>query len=424
MAIEIDSSPLGFRIHRVLSGNKVRFVVQRNSDKSTPVGLSILEAFLFYKTNSHNSVYDNLYCLTFLYSWADRYKINLDETVLSGDCLKSNQVNQFAFWLKSRGRRNESSSRLSIQVINRVLSYSKSFFVFFASQYAEINDVGIERATKHQSYLEYINNQFVNHKIKERISRTAEDLSEDEIHRIERYLRPESRIKNSSKLSRAQVFRDYLFWRLAIEFGLREGEILALRLDDLPTRQSNSIKIVRIEDRGDEYIDPRGVYAPRPKTLSRELGFVLKNSPIPYLINEYTTKYRKRKVVNHERETFQWVLDKPSFLLLSHRHGKGDPLSIAAAHDIVKTIKLNTGVDFRWHLARHAFFNRAYSGLLEIKDRDPGQYEARLEDLVYWGGWQSSNSLQIYVNRARKHRAQKALSIYGKRESWEALNGG
>ncbi|TCS40088.1 site-specific integrase [Reinekea marinisedimentorum] len=422
MAEQLDSSPLGFRIQRFLSGDKVRFLVQRDSDKSIPLALSILEAHLSYKTDSHNSVYDNLYCLTFLYAWADKFNIDIDKTTLKGDFLKPAQVNHFSFWLKNRGKRTRNKGPISVQVINRVLTYCKGFFVFFATQCAEMVETGIERAIKHKSYLDYIDHQFSDQKVKERVKRVADDLSEEDIYLIEDYLRPDKRVKNCPKVSKAQVVRDYLFWRFAIEFGLREGEILALRLEDLPTRQSNSIKIVRIEDRGSDYIDPRGQYAPRPKTLSRELGFVLSNSPIPHLINEYTTKYRKRKVLKHGRKVFEWIMDKPAFLLLSHQHDRGDPLSVAAAQDIADDIRVNTGTSFRWHLARHAFFNRAYSGLLEIKDKDPTQHDARLEDLVYWGGWQSSDSLQIYVNRARRNRAETALSIYGSRQNWGALN--
>lgn len=411
MSNQIDSSSLGFRIHRVLSGNKVRFIVQRETDNSIPLSLSIFEAFLSYKTISHNSVYDNLYCLTFLYSWADKSKINLDQLVLKGNFLKPVEVNQFAFWLKNRGKRNTLNSTISIQIINRILSYSKRFFEHFASQYAVINDIGIERAIKHKNYLDYISQQFKVHKVKEKVKLVADDLSEEDICKIEDYLRPANRIKNKAKLSKAQIIRDYLFWRLAIEFGFREGEILALRLDDLPMKKSNTVKIVRIEERGEDYIDPRGKYAPRPKTLSRELGFILSNSPIPSLINEYTTKYRKRKIMKHGRKVYQWIMDRPAFLILSHHHDVGNPLSVISAQDIAKDIRENTGVKFRWHLARHAFFNRAYAGLLELKDKDPFHHEARVEDLVYWGGWASSKSLQIYVNKARKNRAEKALRV-------------
>ncbi len=117
------------------------------------------------------------------------------------------------------------------------------------------------------------------------------------------------------------------------------------------------------------------------------------------------------------------IVDFPAFLILSHQHDKGVPLSIASLQGVAAAIRIGSGVEkFHWHLGRHAFFNRAYASIIDFKEKDSELYNDRLRDLVYWGGWESEQSLQLYINRARRHRAQTALCFYqSEKNEWNAL---
>jgi hypothetical protein len=79
-----------------------------------------------------------------------------------------------------------------------------------------------------------------------------------------------------------------------------------------------------------------------------------------------------------------------------------------SAQEIAEKASAETGINFTWHLARHAFFNRAYEAVADIQD--PTQRQIRLNDLIYWGGWSNEKSLRIYIRRAQRDRAQRALS--------------
>lgn len=81
------------------------------------------------------------------------------------------------------------------------------------------------------------------------------------------------------------------------------------------------------------------------------------------------------------------IVDFPAFLILSHQHDKGVPLSIASLQGVAAAIRIGSGVEkFHWHLGRHAFFNRAYASIIDFKEKDSELHNDRLRDLVYWGG--------------------------------------
>ena len=99
----------------------------------------------------------------------------------------------------------------------------------------------------------------------------------------------------------------------------------------------------------------------------------------------------------------------------------GEPLSKSSASHIAKIIRENTGVDFHWHLGRHAFFNRAYFAATQAENDN--SFEIKMTDLVVWGGWSSEESLQLYSERVRADRARYALSIFQNNDNkWGALS--
>jgi len=196
-------------------------------------------------------------------------------------------------------------------------------------------------------------------------------------------------------------------WRLTIEYGLRIGEILALRVHDCPANPGDALKIVRIEDR--DHGDPRGTHSPRPKTRGRSLGSIFPNSRFPQLFWEYSSKYRFIWANSLDGSRRKSLNIRHPFLLIAR---SGLPLSRAAANKASKRISATTGIKFHWHLGRHAFFNRAYTAVSQLDDE--ADRITRLDDLVYWGGWKDPNSLTIYTRRARRRRAEDAAAEWQK----------
>lgn len=246
--------------------------------------------------------------------------------------------------------------------------------------------------------------------------RIAQDLEDDDIQTIETYLRHSAEM---GLTDRRVAFRDYLMWRLAIEYGLRIGEILALRLEDLPSLTRDYLAIVRTDHRGG-LIDPRGSGAPKVKTLGRELGYFFRNTRFPELFSNYQASHRwvwcRRKTgTRYQRTRFPHP-----YLLLNTTNGA--PLSMPSAEARAAAIKEETGIDFHWHKARHAFFNRAYVAVEAINDTR--EREERRAGLVYWGGWSSDESLDIYTRTARRNKARRgAFELLGSHDNphWDLL---
>lgn len=390
-----------------------RHVVMHRQTRQIPVGISVYETHLAHKSDSPATREKALRHLARLYTWAETRNLNLDAIFLSGRCLSAREIAAFASWIKYSPEHSGScalplSTRRTLNAILMGCSQAEAFFVrqFCRTQ---TNEAG---HTLH--VMEVLNHQkacWKDERAKVRAQSVAPDLTDEQIQRIEAYLDPK-RAGSSSPTA----LRDYLMWRMAIELGTRIGEMLALRICDCPSREKNYFQIVRVEEREDQD-DPRHPYAPRPKTLTRDLGLILKQTRFPRLVNDYISRHRFAWTSEHGRRSRRFLLPH-SFLLVSRN---GSPLSLKGAADIATRISRGTGIDFHWHLARHAFFNRAYDGVLAVEGED--QHKARMQDLILWGGWQSEKSLDIYTRRARRERARDVLRIWQTGGSeWAALS--
>lgn len=402
-----------FRISPFLKGGRTRYICQNIATYEPSVSLSLYEQHLSHKQGSHNTVRNDLKSLIHLYSWALQENVNIEDLLLNGLAPAPVLVRKFAYWLsKLRNVSADIQKPMSITASNRILDVSARLFAWYIRHHGEFEGVGNEHHLDREAVVTLVQKLFRGHKLRNPKKTYAGDLSEEEVATIEKFLKP----SNRTDVSEAVAQRDYLIWRLAIEFGLRDGEILALRLGDCPHGKQNFIKIVRIEERGPKYCDPRGVYAPRPKTLSRDLGFVLDHSPIPEILGDYVSVHRCH-TVKRNGKTRKLPILSHDFLITNHMRKSGTPLSMTGIQKIAETISRGTGVAFHWHLARHAFFNRAYAAII-----DHPELNDRVLDLVYFGGWADEKSLQLYVNRARRERAITAITFWQVgANQWDAL---
>ena len=400
----MDSSILSYGVSRFLDeSGKTRFIVTNRVTGSPSICLSLFEHEQSIKGDSSNSTFKRLTQLAYFYTWADMEDIPLDTYLLNGNGVTEAQIRKFTHWLRERkGRRGE---LLKPQSFNSILDQCSRFCIWCGKWEAN------RPSGRNAGQINHLADQAIkltwsNKKVRARPQKSAPDIEENEISLIQMYFQPKAAVLRG--VSPEQAHRDYLIWRLSIEMGLRISEILALRLKDCPARDKNYISIVRIEDRGIGYSDPRKGYAPRPKTLTRDLGFVIEGSPLPRLIQEYISKYRYKKLQAGGKQ----FLMEHDFLILALNTGA--PLSVSTAEYIAEKVSNNSAVhSFHWHLSRHAFFNRAYSAV--------AANQSHLNDLVYYGGWSDANSLNIYIQRAIRNRAIQTISIWQQGNKWETL---
>lgn len=365
------------------------------------------------KYSSYNSLVNSLSGLALLLSWAEQEGVSLEERLLSGRPLEPREIDRYCNWLEiSQQRNTRVEGGFNSKTYNAKILYSKGAIDWFLINFHKVDDIK-DRAHAVLEAQDYMAIQWAYNRKRTTNTSVAPDLTEGEISKIEDCLSA----RYGAASVRAADASAYLIWRLSIEFGLRIGEILALRVEDCPNRFSGTLRIVRVDERSPTLDDPRGVYAPRPKTLSRELAPILKNSKSPQLIHEYISVHRKSQFTTEGgRRKSSFKLNHP-FLIVNQ---KGMPLPISTAKGIAARISESVGSKFHWHLARHAFFNRAWEAVAELDC--VMEREVRVQDLVYWGGWSSSESLKIYARRAQKNRAANALAIWnGSVPSWNTL---
>lgn len=374
---------------------------------------SLYEAHLAQKTDSHNTRIRELSYFASLYAWAEESGVDLDRLLLSGEGLEIPQVRSFAAWLRApRTQANGVIPQEKRRSINATFGACSVICTWFVRQFSSPDSGKARRAIDVELLVQAQKRAWKEVRIKVRKDPAAPDMAEEEVAAVERFLKPQNRVET---VGQTIAQRDYLMWRMAIEFGMRKGEILAMRTTDCPTRAAPYFKIVRIEERGPDYVDPRK-NPPRPKTLSRDLGFIVENTAFPRLVTDYISTHRFRWVKRNGRKQKQLLLPH-NFLVIAEN---GEPLSVRAADDVARAIRAGTGVDFNWHLARHAFFNRAYAGVMDSQDLE--EQRAKLADLVYWGGWESEKSIEIYTRRARADRARHALRLWQRGgNAWTAL---
>lgn len=415
------SQPLSYRVSpKLLPDGTCRHLILRQSDCQPSLAGSLFESHLTYASRSPNSKTAALYGIPYLLTYADESGLDVEGRLLHGHPFLPHEMRAFAHWLEMRFKKDHAQKHGPADYLpasrrktfNNILYGIQKFEQWFVETYHQATTPGMRAA-------EAANIQSTQKRLWEKLHQPikqkpeAGDLSDDEIQEIETLLRGIGWGPNATQTGA----RLYLTWRLAIELGLRIGEILALRLEDCPTRGRPTFKIVRVEERTGPR-DPRTKRPPRPKTLGRELSPFFSNSVLIPLVSEYqnTHRYGWKTSQKTGKRIKDYTPNHP--YLLVDKAGK--PVEQHTASEGAQFIAKETGIPFTWHKARHAFFNRAYAGLTKIEN--PNEQNTRLMDLVYWGGWNDPDSLLIYSQRARRESAQSAFAVWQRGgQTWKAL---
>lgn len=220
-------------------------------------------------------------------------------------------------------------------------------------------------------------------------------LDEAVVDAVEQALRPGSE-HNPAKDYAVQV-RNALMFTIFRLTGLRRGELLNLKVDDIDFAKY-ALRVVR---RPDSKGDPR---AHQPTVKTRQRTFPLAPELIAR-IHEYVLRYRNRLP----------GAKKHGYLFVTHKEGptQGRPLSISAFQKWmlgVGSIVEDSGIHA--HALRH-HWNYGFS-----KDSDANEIPSATEEKLrsYLMGWEeTSGTAQIYNKRHTKQKAaEAALALQNK----------
>ena len=340
-----------------------------------------------------NSITNALNALKVLFVWEAQVGLDLESLLSQGQLLDENQIRDLSDFLQRSLLTEPGKKIVRIDRKPKVVSVSAHYYrLTITAKYVEFlaNRVGASRigAARIQKMVDTIK---ANRPIKPNKSDPDRDdfhLSEEAIQSIEAALKPGS--PNNPTKDYGVQLRNALMFFILKSIGIRRGELLNLRIEDVDFG-SNTLAVVR---RPDSKGDSRK-HQPTAKTRPRRLRIA------PALINkikDYVMDCRN-KVPGAKRH---------GYLFVTHKAGptQGAPLSLSAFGKWMSELaNIVEGARFHAHALRHSW-NYEFSRIADEKGMSPAEEE---KTRSYFMGWsETSGTAATYNRRHIKEKAQQA----------------
>jgi len=337
-----------------------------------------------YRVQSSTLV-SNLRVLCRLYVWAKRAAgFDLDDFLTAGKVLDSRQVESLASELRS----NTDGSAADTGAFDHRLSIIEDFLCWSldSSNRGGGHPLTIARLSAERGRLHDIIRSL---RIGGRPANRIEPLEEHQLKAIRLAIGPQGSSPSAWTFPGAFAphaqLRNWLMFEVALELGIRRGELLKLRLDSLPRGVDDGVLILR---RPDDPNDSRP-HEPAVKTAERAIPasrFLLS------AIRAYLTY----------PPPLGRVSGKSPYLFVAR---SGAPLSSDRADDVIVAIGRQAGVTpLSWHRLRHTWAET----MAEVLADQPNG----MDRLVYLGGWKSPSSASRYIQRAIAKQALASVRDY------------
>jgi integrase len=302
-----------------------------------------------YRVQS-STLADNLRILGKMYTWAWTVGgFDLDDFLISGNVLSAFQIQSLAEYFRMP---KEAFLLLGASSFDHYLEVTEEFLKWALSN---SNRGGhspfttLEQLTSAYTQIEMI---FETLHIGANTSQRIEPLTNEEIAAIRKAIAP---TQNDNKewgfpensFSKYTRLRNWVMFEVALNLGLRRGELLKLRMDCLPRGRDDGIRVLRLPD------DPRDSRTREPavKTAERILPV---SRGLLHALRAYITS----------RPPLGRVQGKSPYLFVTR---KGDPVSLDTADDIIEKIGQISGVPLSWHSLRHTWSEKKAKGSQENK---------------------------------------------------------
>ena len=369
----------------VSTGERLPILVER--EMAVPCELALRWSILDRREHvAASTLTDDLRAVQKLYEWADQVlEAPLDKHLVEWKGFSAKQIYSLAQYLKTSGTFGvagsigTSSDVLSPGTFNSRWRKIELFLKWAAQMYARDESDRREQQRAIQEARERIERVFRQHLIREPAVGFVGALKDEEWEKIRQVVDPAREDVWPDPRVR---FRNFTMVYLAINTGVRIGEMLKLTLDQIPRGREEHITVKRNPD---DPNDPRPE-EPRVKTNEREL-FIL--AAIRRILGAYATQYRERS--------------RYPYLFLTQG---GEPLSLRGARHVVEQIGKVAGFRLTWHRFRHTFLDNIYADVVD---------EPNGKDLLREiAGWSSDLSAEPYVRLARQRKANEFLAGYQK----------
>jgi integrase len=360
-------------------------------------GLPVVDAneWLFgRRSQSPTTLSRSLSELLPLFLWAHSKGVDIRERYESGmGFLEAEITTGVVEQLRLSQGKRATGLRVSNQVLNLRIATSRAFLAWLATEVIArypSDDAKTQRiATQHAAVDEWLADASVRQPLARSVR--AKALSPQQQIKLIEHVLPDV---GGLGISRAMRFRNFVVIALLLTCGLRRGELLSLRVEDITFGAISSVSVTR---RPVDRDDPR-----RPKPRIKRGSRLLELDPcLATYLDEYIVLHREALVEKAKVDT--------SYLIVSD---EGHPLSISRLYALFVELKAQLGSllpeNFSPHSLRHTFSEVMERGMAAA-GLDEGH---RARALAMLRGDASLKSQNTYLQRETREQANKALARY------------
>ena len=353
------------------------------------------EFILSRRSLSTNTLVRNLRELSILYQWLEKSNCDLSVKLLAQNSFTEAELKGGLIEALRIDQANGRISAVAPNTFNQRLTTIRQYFSWcmdVLTSQLSLSSLDYERLRERKSFLlKTLDGSFMSATPMKKNIRKG--LTEDEVDFLLSVLRPDD--EQGFGRDSAVKFRNYVSVGLMLFCGLRPGEVLSLRVEDLQVGAISAIKVQR------RPADPLDVRRPRPQIKRNGRVIPIENRQFAFALNEYIVTWRD--VLESKSE------DESDYLIVSD---EGAPLSQSSITQFFQLLRSHYADHLPGHLTakslRHTFSSR-----LERVFRASGMDEQRRrEALALLRGDSSLDSQDTYIAQEVEEQAVKSLRKY------------
>lgn len=354
------------------------------------------EFILFKRHASSNTLIRNLREIKLLYEWFHIHKIDLyDRMIQKKPFTEAEITGSLVEFLRKDHEKRHKMIKIAVKpdTFNQRLITIKQFLNWYIEMY-----IGTLPFTSnnYQYYITYktrlislLDRCFINSPPTNKS--LSKGLSNREQSNLIKLIKPKTGSQNPIE------YRNYIMVMLMLSFGLRPGELLSLRVEDI---QLGGISSIRVHRRPPDTNDKRK-QRPQIKRNGRTLS--INDKALAKELDIYITKWREM-LDQRNQTSIEW-----DYLILNQ---DGKPLSLASITQYFQILKKKYAElvppNFSPKTLRHTF-----SSSMERLLREAGvEEDNRKKALAYLRGDSSLSSQDVYTFKETELEANKYLGQY------------
>lgn len=345
-----------------------------------------------------NTLVRNLRELSVLFKWLESEGIDIWNRISSGKGFTEAEIRG---GLIESLRREQFQSRkvkklsVSPNTFNQRLTTIRQFFGLYFDIYLgsiAFNDLSYERIRDQKNRtLAWLDSSFISAPPKNVTKQKGLSLTQAKF--LVNCLNPES--EKRFGLNSAVNFRNYILVMIMLNYGLRPGEVLSLKVEDIEFGAISCIKVVR---RPSDVSDTR---RPRPKIKRNGRVMPIDDTVFAKHLDEYIMHWRDVLEANAEQES--------DYLILND---EGRPLSQPSIVQFFQILRSRFPDDLPPNLTAKSL-RHTFSSNMEKVLREVGMDEQRrTEALADLRGDSCLSSQEIYIAQEIQEQANAAMRNY------------